>query len=89
MGAVARYLGLSAATMERWDEAERFFEEGVEINGKVGARPWLAHTQREYAEMLTRRGRSDERARSRELIDAAAASYRRLGMDRWAERTRP
>ncbi len=89
VGAVARYLGLPATTSERWDDAERFFEEGIEVNARAGAQPWLAHTRRDYAEMLVRRGRPQDRVRSHELLEAAHAGYARLGMDHWAERARP
>ena len=43
-GAVARYLGLLAAAMARWGDAERHFEDALEMNARIGARPWLAHT---------------------------------------------
>ena len=89
VGAVARYLGMSATTSERWDDAERFFEEGIEVNARAGAQPWLAHTRRDYAEMLVRRGRPQDRVRSHELLEAAHEGYARLGMEHWAERARP
>ena len=78
-GAVARYLGLLAATMERWDEAERHFEDALEMNGRIGARPWLAHTQEDYARMLLARGTAD-REKALELLAEALATYRELGM---------
>jgi tetratricopeptide (TPR) repeat protein len=51
-GAVSRYLGRLAATMERWEDAARHFEDALAMNTRMGARPWLAHTQHEYATML-------------------------------------
>ncbi len=56
-GAVDRYLGLLAAAMSRWDEAEQHFNDAIELNSRMGARPYLAHTQQQYAEMLLARGR--------------------------------
>jgi tetratricopeptide (TPR) repeat protein len=51
-GAAARYLGLLAATMVRWDDAQRHFENALAMNARMGAKPGLAHTQREFAAML-------------------------------------
>ena len=80
LGAVARYLGLLAAAEGRWDAAERHFEEALEINRRIGARPWLARTQEDYAQMLRSRGGSGDLARASELLDAAVATYHELGM---------
>ena len=55
-GAVARNLGLAAWTVERWEDAERHFEAALELNERVGARPWLARTQADRAGMRRERG---------------------------------
>jgi DNA-binding SARP family transcriptional activator len=81
-GSVARYLGLLAATMGRWEEAEQHFQRAVEMNARMGARPWLAHTQHDYARMLLVR---DESPRAHGLIAEALATYRELGMESWTE----
>jgi DNA-binding SARP family transcriptional activator len=83
IGSVSRYLGMLAATLSRWDEAARHFETALAINERMGAHPWLAFTQEDYARMLVGRG---ERARSRQLLDASLAAYRHLGMERHAAR---
>jgi DNA-binding SARP family transcriptional activator len=80
LGAVSRYLGLLAAADSRWDDAERHFEGAIEVNRRIGARPWLAHTQDDYARMLRARGRAGDERRAAELLDAAVATYRVLGM---------
>jgi tetratricopeptide (TPR) repeat protein len=85
-GSVARYLGLLTATMERWDDAERHFENALETNGRIGARPWLAHTQEDYARMLLTRGLPGDEQRALELLAHARRSYRSLGMDTLAAR---
>ena len=54
-GAVARNLGLAAWTVERWEDAERHFEAALELNERVGARPWLARTQADRARMRRER----------------------------------
>ena len=83
-GSVARYLGLLAATLKRWDEAERHFERAVATNARIGVRPWLAHTTHDYACMLLARHHRGDHTRARELLDAAHTSYRELGMDGYA-----
>lgn len=85
-GAVARQVGLLATTMERWDEADGHFEVALEVNRRIGARSWLAHTQEDYARMLLARDAPGDRERSHDLLEAAVTAYRELGMDRWAER---
>jgi hypothetical protein len=81
VGSVARYLGLLAATMSRWDEAEHHFEHAVEVNGRTGARPWLAYTLEDYARLLRRLNRPGDDERAQELVDRVLATYRGLEMD--------
>jgi len=80
-GSAARSLGLVAATMSRRDDAERHFRDSLELSARIGARPSLAHTQTNYAQMLLDR---DDRSGSDDvviLLDQALATYRELGMD--------
>lgn len=83
-GSVSRYLGILAATDGRGAEAERHLATALEVNERIGARPWLAHTQEDYARMLAARGGPDDWERAGELIASAVEGYRRLGMDRFA-----
>jgi tetratricopeptide (TPR) repeat protein len=55
-GPVSRYLGILATMTNRWDKAELHFEEALETTERIGALPWLAHTQRDYARMLLAQG---------------------------------
>jgi DNA-binding SARP family transcriptional activator len=80
-GSMARYLGLLAATLSRPDDAERHFEAAIVANEEMGARPWLALTQRDYARMLRARDRPGDRERAEELGAAANATFRELGME--------
>jgi tetratricopeptide (TPR) repeat protein len=86
-GAVARYLGLLATTTKQQDEAERHFEYALELNAKMGFRPWLAHAQADYARPLGERGGPDDAARAADLLTEAVSTYRALGMDAYANAT--
>ena len=77
---MARCLGLLAATLEDWDDAERYFEAAIELNGRIGARPWLAFTQRDYAGMLRERAAPGDAERADQLEHAARASAGELGL---------
>jgi DNA-binding CsgD family transcriptional regulator len=85
-GAVARHLGMLAATMQRWPDAMRHFEDALDMNERQGAQPWLAHTRQSFATMLLARGLSEDRARALELLDAALDTARAIGMHALAER---
>ena len=80
VGAVSRYLGLLATADARWHDAQRHFEDAVEVNHRIGARPWLAHTQEDYARMLHARGDAADAEAAARLLDEAVATYRELGM---------
>jgi tetratricopeptide (TPR) repeat protein len=86
IGSVARYLGILATTTGRWDAAAEHFEEAITLNERMGARPWLAHAQDDYAHMLLQRAQPGDRQRAFDLFDEAASSYRKLGMERWIKR---
>jgi len=75
-GSMARYLGLLAATLGRFDDAERHFEHAIAMNAAMGAKPWLALSQRDFARVLLER----DRERALELMEAAKATFRELGM---------
>jgi predicted ATPase/class 3 adenylate cyclase/DNA-binding NarL/FixJ family response regulator len=79
-GTASRYLGMLAATMARWDDAEQHFLEALAMNARTGARPWLAHTQHDYAIMLLTRGQPEDQTQAMTLLEAALATARELGM---------
>ncbi|HKN14948.1 MAG TPA: hypothetical protein VJX68_17300 [Candidatus Binatus sp.] len=85
-GAVSRYLGALATTLERWDVAERHFEDALAMNARMDARPWLAHTQQQYATMLLARHQSGDRDKAATLLEAALVTARELGMRALEER---
>jgi class 3 adenylate cyclase/DNA-binding CsgD family transcriptional regulator/DNA-binding transcriptional ArsR family regulator len=79
-GAASRYLGLLATTMAYWDEAERHFKDAMAMNTGMEARPWLAHTQHDYAAMLLTRNRPGDGDTATALFDEALRTARELGM---------
>jgi DNA-binding CsgD family transcriptional regulator len=79
-GAGARVLGMLAATMRRWDDAQRHFEFALAFDARTGGRPWLAHSRLEFARLLLQRARGDDRERARELLAAALDEARALEM---------
>lgn len=80
VGAVHRHLGMLAATMKRFDDAERHFIAAAEMNARQGAMPWLAHAQHQHATLLLARGQADDRVRAAVLVDAALGTASSLGM---------
>jgi DNA-binding SARP family transcriptional activator/DNA polymerase III delta prime subunit len=85
-GSVSGSLGPLAATMGRWDEASRHFEEAIAMNTRMGAGPWLARTQHDYAGMLLRRDAPQDKEKAQQLLALALETYRELGMKSWADR---
>jgi DNA-binding CsgD family transcriptional regulator len=85
-GAAARYLGMLAATMSRWEDAQRHFEDALAMNVRMGARPWLAHTQYQYAIMLLARSHPGDDEKAVALLDEALSAAHELEMHALAER---
>ena len=79
-GPVARAQGLVAAMLDRFDEAERHFEDALDRVEGLGAPPHRARIELEYAAMLARRGRAGDVERARRLLDSAVRASDELGM---------
>jgi DNA-binding SARP family transcriptional activator len=86
LGSASRPLGILATTMSRWEDAERHFEQALEMNARMGTRPWVAHSQHDYARMLVHRGASGDETRAQELLRGACGGYEALGMASWLSR---
>ncbi len=80
LGSLSRFLGILASTTGRYEDAARHFEDALAMNERIGARPWLARAQDDYAQMLRRRGKAGDTAKARLLLDNARTAYRELGM---------
>jgi tetratricopeptide (TPR) repeat protein len=79
-GAGSRFLGQLAATMGRWQEAESHFDHALAMNAAMGAKPWLAHTQFQYAHMLLARRTDGDLERARTLLNESETIAQQLGM---------
>src|SRR5688500_12746508 len=79
-GAASRFLGQLAATMGRWQEAESHFGQALAMNAQMRAKPWLAHTQFQYAHMLLERSTDGDIERATKLLDESEIIARQLGM---------
>ena len=79
-GSVARSLGVLATAINRFQEAEKHFEAALEMNERMGARPWVAHTRNDYGRMLLRRAGPGERERGEQLRASAKELAASLGM---------
>jgi len=86
MGSVSRYLGVLAATLTRFDEAQRHFAAAVEMNTRMSAQPWLALAQYDWALMLLARDGPGDRDRAEEMTAHALRIASDLGMAGHADR---
>jgi transcriptional regulator with XRE-family HTH domain/tetratricopeptide (TPR) repeat protein len=79
-GAAARYLGMLARTRLDWDSAEWHFREAMDLDERMGAWPWLAHSHYEYAAMLLGREQANDRERAVVLLNEALIAAQKMGM---------
>ena len=85
LGAIARSLGQLATQLERWDDAERHFQDGLELNEKMGHRPALVQTRANYGEMLIRRDAPGDREKALPLLQQALDAAQEMGMKKLVE----
>jgi nucleotide-binding universal stress UspA family protein len=84
-GAVDLHLGVLAAVLERFDEAEAHFTTAHRMHEDAGAPAWLARTRLEWGQMLQKRGDSE---RSRPLLEQALAIAAEIGQGSVERRAR-
>ena len=80
LGSAHRHLGLLAATEGDVERAATHFEAALVMNARLGARPALARTQRDYARLLLVRGRPGDAERARALRAAGLELADACGM---------
>jgi class 3 adenylate cyclase/tetratricopeptide (TPR) repeat protein len=79
-GSCERYLGILAASLQRWPEAERHFQLAVVANERMRTRPFVALTQFDYAQMLTARNGEGDAVAALDLLREAQAAAQEMGM---------
>jgi tetratricopeptide (TPR) repeat protein len=80
LGSAGRYLGVLATTLSRWQDAARHFDQALTMNAKMGAAPFLAHTQYDCARMLIAQGDPQHSERVHTLVGETRDAAQRLGM---------
>jgi class 3 adenylate cyclase len=81
-GALGGYTADLAATMERWDDAEREFEAALVMNVRNEAVAGTVWTQCRYAKMLLARDAEGDRRKALDLLAKAIDTAQPLGMKR-------
>jgi tetratricopeptide (TPR) repeat protein len=84
-GSASRSLGQLASVLERWEDAERHFKDAIEMNTRMGFRPWVAMTQLNYGQMLLARDSAGDRERALAPLDEALATAQELDMKKLVE----
>ncbi len=85
LGAVAHYLGLLAATMDRLDEAAEHLERAIETNLRIGAPAFVANSRFHYGRVVLALGQGELAREETQRAEVAAATLgfelvlRRLG----------
>jgi len=87
-GSVSHHLGLLAATRGRDEEALAHFERALDVHERMGARAWSARTQIAMAELMMQRRAERDEERAADLVAAALATARALGLERIAASAR-
>jgi class 3 adenylate cyclase len=85
VGAISLFLGKLATLLERLEEAERYLKHAIELNLRMGGKPWAARAEYAYARLLVIRGHREDRERARELLTGAlerGAEIRMEGLER-------
>jgi class 3 adenylate cyclase/tetratricopeptide (TPR) repeat protein len=88
-GAASRYLGMLSAALGNFEKAAEHFEHALEMNAASGSRPWLAHAQAEYANLLLKIGGKKAVERATSLSEQAWAIATELDMVRLKKKLQP
>jgi tetratricopeptide (TPR) repeat protein len=88
-GAASRYLGMLSAALGNFETAAKHFEHALEMNAASGSRPWLAHAQAEYANLLLKIGGKKAVERAMSLSEQAREIATELDMVRLKKRLQP
>lgn len=80
-GPADRVLGRLAHVLQRFEEAEAHFEEALRLCHKMRARPRLAITSTDYADLLLARGAPGDATRVSSLLEIASTIAESCGMN--------
>jgi hypothetical protein len=83
-GSVSHHLGGLATLLSKLDAAAAHYEEALAMHRRMGARPWLAYTQHDFASLLL----ASDRDRALQLASDASGTARELGMAKLAARAK-
>jgi class 3 adenylate cyclase len=86
-GANHRILGRLTTTLERWDDAERHYQDAMEMDKRMGAGRFAGWTFHHYADMLLRRDGPGDRPKALSLLSQALDVAERLGLTTLLERS--
>jgi tetratricopeptide (TPR) repeat protein len=81
-GSVSRALGILAAGLSRFDDAEKHLAFAIEHNDRMGARLWTADTQVRFARMLLTRDAPGDHERAGTLLSDALRTSQSLDLVR-------
>ena len=79
-GCVGRFLGMLAGTMDRPADAHRHFEQALQFDDRMGAKPWAAYTRYEYARVLLKRGDEADVQQALKLLGESREVTSSIGM---------
>ncbi|ESY03927.1 MULTISPECIES: adenylate/guanylate cyclase domain-containing protein [unclassified Mesorhizobium] len=85
-GAASRYLGMLSTSLGDFGKAAEHFEHAMDMNAASESRPWLAHSQAEYANLLMKKGSKKAIERAMSLSEQASVTAAELGMVRLQKR---
>jgi len=88
-GPIARPIALLEATLGNYDEAAALLESAIPALRAVRARPFVARSEHELAEVLVARGGAGDTERARELLDSVQQSLDALPLPGLAKRIEP
>jgi class 3 adenylate cyclase len=86
-GANHRILGRLATTLEHWDDAERHYQDAMDMDKRMGAGRFAGWTFHLYAEMLLRRDGPGDKEKALSLLSQALDVAERLGLTALLERS--
>ncbi len=87
-GAVDHHLGILAVALGDADLADDHFSAARALHRRLRSPLWVAHTQREHARALWKRGTPGDRETARRLQSEAIEAYERMGLAHRVTQTR-